>query len=102
MHISLTPQRRDELLTLSKSGDSLIINGESFNFSTLSEGETLAATDVDCSWLAGDITRLDGELHLSLILPHGSDAPEETLFPAPLTVLQGGPVTLPPHSRAGA
>jgi hypothetical protein len=37
-------------------------------------------------------------LHLALVLPHGAEAPDETLFPAPITA-QDGAVPLPPFEK---
>lgn len=100
MHITLYPVRMDETLTLSISGDSLTLNGEDLDLSTIPEGATLPRSAVEgCPWLAGDISRIDGELHLALVMPHGARAPEETRFPAPLTVTTDGPVTLPPYDE---
>ena len=95
MQITLTPQRRDDTLTLMRSGDVLTINGEAFDFAAIPEGGTLPRDAVACDWLAGDVTRSGGVLHLTLVLPHGANAPQATLFPAALTLTGGGPVTLP-------
>jgi len=97
MQITLIPQRRDDALSLSRSGDILTLNGVDFDFSALTEGAVLPREDVACDWLASDVTRTGGVLHLALILPHGANAPEQSLFPAPIIVAADGPVTLPPH-----
>lgn len=94
MHISFSPVRSDARLALSVNGDTLTINGEAFDFSGLPEGATLPQTAVTCDWLASDVERIDGEVSLTLILPHGPAAPAETLFPAPASV-SDGPVPLP-------
>lgn len=98
MNLHFTPMRRDEALTLSRSGDMLTINGEVFDFSGIPEGATLPRAAVVCEWLASDIERIGGTIHLTLILPHGANAPQETLFPQPITVTTDGPITLPAHS----
>jgi len=97
MQITLTPQRRDDRLSLSREGDVLILNGEAFDFAAIPEGGTLPRDAVACDWLASDVTRQDGVLHLTLILPHGADAPQATLFPAALTLTGDGPVVLPEY-----
>lgn len=99
MHISFTPMRHDAELALSVAGDVLTINGEVFDFSSLAEGATLPNPAVACAWLASDVERVTGALHLTLILPHGADAPEETRFPVPVEITGDGPVALPPHSN---
>jgi len=95
MHITLIPMRRDDALSLARAGDHLIVNGVAFDFSDLPDGATLPQDAVACDWLAGDVERIDGVLHLALILPVGAQAPQEARFPAPLTVSQDGPVSLP-------
>ena len=97
MKITLSPTRGDRPLTLTRSGDILTINGEVFDFSALPEGATLPRTAVSCDWLAGDVTRIDGVLHLGLTLPHGANAPKITRFPEALTITADGPITLPPY-----
>ena len=95
--ITLSPTRRDDQLTLSKSGDTLTINGEAFDFSTIPEGATLPRAAVDFEWLLSDVERTGGRLHLTLILPHGANAPVETTFPAAIDLDSDGPVFLPPY-----
>lgn len=97
MHIKFAPIRRDDRLTLSRSGDTLTLNGEAFDLSSLADGATLPANDIDSDCFAGDVVRIDGALHLSLFLPHGATAPAETRFPTAIRVTRDGPVTLPPH-----
>ncbi|MDT8856420.1 hypothetical protein RNZ50_15610 [Paracoccaceae bacterium Fryx2] len=97
MHITLTPCRHDATLTLHRAGDTLTINGEAFDLAGIPEGATLPRAAVACAWLGSDITRTGGVLHLTLILPHGADAPHATRFPAPLLLTEDGPVALPAH-----
>lgn len=97
MKISLSPVRLDKELTLSRNGDVLEINGEAFDFSGIPEGASLPPGAVSCDWLASDIERINGVLHLTLILPHGANAPQETTYPAPLEVTEDGPIELPPY-----
>ena len=98
MHIALSPARRDETLTASRDGDTLTLNGDAFDFSPLGEGETLPADAIDSAWIVGDVTRTDGVLHLTLRLPHGANAPEETRFPEPIIDPPDGEIALPMHS----
>jgi hypothetical protein len=51
-------------------------------------------------WITGDVSRVSGEICLSLLLPHGANAPEETRFPAAYSIpliIADGPVPLPPY-----
>ena len=98
MKITLSPTRRDETLTASRDGDTLTLNGETFDFGPLGEGETLPADAIDSPWITGDVTRADGALHITLRLPHGANAPEETRFPETIIDPPDGEIALPMHS----
>lgn len=78
MQITHTPQRRDDACDVSVSGDVLTVNGETYDFSPLPEGATLPRAAVDCPWLASDVERIDGEIHLTLIQPHGPQTEDAT------------------------
>lgn len=98
MHLIFSPVRKDETLTASRTGDVLTLNGASLDFGPLPEGATLPRAAIDSPWIAGDVTRVGGELTVPLILPHGADAPDATRFPAPITLTDNGPVDLPPYN----
>lgn len=96
MHISFSPIRRDEVLEVSKSsGDRIRINGELFNFNSLPDGATIPHGVVPCEWITGPVERIDGEIHLTLLLPHGPKPSAAVAFPEPITVTEDGPVTIP-------
>jgi len=95
MQITFSPMRRDDRLSLRRTGDILTINGEDFDFSGIPDGATLPREAVACEWLASDVERIGGVIHLSLVLPHGADAPEEELFPAPCAAISDGAVPVP-------
>jgi len=98
MIINLSPQRRDDTLEVTRTGDILSINGTNYDFTQLPEGATLPADAVDCPYVIGDINRTNGELELTLLLPIGPNAPYESRFPEPITAVEDGPVTLPPYT----
>ena len=99
MKIGFTPVRRDDRLELQRAGDVLILNGETFDFGPLPEGAILPAEAIDSDWFVGSVERIEGELHLTLLLPHGPHAPNATRFPAPLKVESDGPVVVPPWAE---
>ena len=94
MIINLTPQRRDDALSVSRAGDVLTINGASFDFSSLPEGATLPMGTVPCGWIVGPVTRTAGHIVLTVIVPHGY-SPHYIGQPAPIIDPPDGPVTLP-------
>lgn len=84
MKITLSPQRRDDTLEVIKSGDMLTINKTTYDFSVVPDGATLPRDAVECEWLASDVERIDGVLHLTLLMPHGAGASHAARFPNPL------------------
>ncbi len=95
MKITFHPARSDARLKLERQGDRLLVNNETYDFSAVPEGATLPQAAVTGDWLADDVTRKDGVLHLAVILPIGKDANKKSRFPAPVTLSQDGPVPLP-------
>src|SRR5690606_39576124 len=78
LHSFPTRRSSDLKLTLSRSGaSSVVVNGRSFNFSTVPNGAELPVEAIDSPWFAGPVTRVDGELRLCLILPVGANASPE-------------------------
>lgn len=99
--IKLSPINASEHLAAIVVEDTIILNGVELDFSPLGEGDVLPAAAIDSPWIASDVTRTDGVICLTICLPHGANAPRETLFPVafdvPMTVM-AGPVPLPPYN----
>lgn len=95
MHITLSPQRRDDTLTVVKQGDMLTINGVEYDFSVVPDGATLPFGATDCQWLASDVERINGVLHMTLILPLVANASGAACFPAPFVNPADGQLELP-------
>lgn len=101
MQISLSPVRMDATLTVTRTGDTLVINGQRFDFADLPEGATLPAEAIASGWIRGPVTRAGGRICLTLNMPYrpfpDPDAPEAqaVLFPVPLVLDTDGPVDLP-------
>lgn len=96
MKLILSPVRMDETLTASLAGEVLTLNGEALDLGGLGPGDVLSAETIDCRWIAGDVHRdADGVLVVPLILPHGPNAPVETVFPSDIVVEQDGEIQLP-------
>lgn len=95
MLISFSPQRRDDTLTVGKSGDVLTINSETHDLSVIPDGATAPVGSITSEWIIGPVERIDGVLHVTLILPHGPNPSQAVAFPEPITVLSDGPVPVP-------
>jgi hypothetical protein len=104
LYISFSPIRSDAILIPSLQGSVLTLNGEDLDFGPLPEGVVLPREAVNCDWLASEVTRIDGVIHLTLILPHGPipwPAPPESrvvTHPEPILVTTDGPILLPSYS----
>lgn len=94
MLITLSPQVRYDTLTMSVDGDVLTINGEDYDFSPLTEGAELPADAVDSPFVVGVVTRVSGELRVTVILPITETATPEQANPQPVSITSGG-VPLP-------
>lgn len=100
MRISFSPQRCDGVLTLEQTTtDRLRINSELFNFAPLAEGNTIPAGAIPCEWIVGSVERIDGEVCLTLVLPHGANPSAAVAFPEPITVTEDGPIAVPADSQ---
>ena len=95
MHITLSPQRRDDTLAVSKSGETLTINGVAYDLSVIPDGATLPASEVDCEYITGNVERINGVLQISLILPHGPNPSQAVAYPAPIINPPDGVLELP-------
>ncbi|OJF97562.1 hypothetical protein [Pararhizobium antarcticum] len=95
MNISFSPQRRNDALIIEKAGEVLTINGTAFDFSVIPEGATLPASAVDCEFITGNVQRIEGILHLTMILPHGPDPSADVANPADLSMPPDGVLAIP-------
>lgn len=106
MQLTLSPKRQRTQLTAVRQGDSLVLNGETFDFSDVANGEFLPASAITSTWFYDRsdtgyaVTREAGVLKIGLIVPYGAGAPTETLFPDPITASTDGPIALPAYGGA--
>jgi hypothetical protein len=104
MRIKLSPQRRDDSLSVVKTGKILTVNGEDFDFTRMVDGDTLPQTATSGIWFAGDIDQTAGELTLTLLMPLPVNYSPEQAFPVDLVDVPDGPVVFPqplPEHEAG-
>lgn len=92
---SVLPQQKVPDLKVSKRSDVLTINGQRLDFRPVAEGATLPQAAIDCHWIAGDVTRIDGQLIVPLLLPYGPDATNAVLFPQDIIDPADGNLELP-------
>ena len=95
MIIKLSPVRSDLGLVVARSADILEVNGVEFDFTRLPDGATLPAEAVDCEFVIAPVERISGGLVLTLMLPHGADASEQSRFPVDIVSPADGRVPLP-------
>ncbi len=95
MIIKLSPQRRDDTLEVVRIGNVLVLNGESFDFSSMGDGDTLPASAISSEWFVGEVEKTAAELTLTLVLPNPHNYSQEQAFPADLVNVPDGPVAFP-------
>jgi hypothetical protein len=95
MRLLLSPVNDPRTLNITKTGETLTINGESFDFSQLPEGATLPREAINCEFIISDVSRINGEIELTILLPHGANASHEARFPEPIIKTNDGQVVLP-------
>lgn len=81
MIIKQEPRRSNSSLVVNKVGDMLTINDVDYDFSVIPDGATLPNDGIDCEWVSGDIHRINGEIEITLIVPHGPSPTQEQAFP---------------------
>ena len=96
MIIHFIPVRMGDAIEYAVMGDSLIVNGERFDFSRMKNGDVLAATAIASDCFGHVVTRTDGQIELSLILPNPHNYSHEQAFPVSLFNVTDGPVPQPP------
>lgn len=89
MIIKLSPVRSDLSLAIAKSGDTLEVNAVALDFSRLPDGATLPAEAVGCEFVIAPVERINGDLVVTLMLPHAADAPQAARFPVDLYPTDG-------------
>ncbi|WP_339518992.1 hypothetical protein [Pseudomonas proteolytica] len=95
MIIKFNPVFSSDELSIKKHGDALTINGELFDFRDLPEGAELPAHAVDCKFVSGTVTRINGDLVITLFLPGAPGSPEYVRFPADIINPADGNVRIP-------
>ena len=95
MIINLYGVRNDLSLELEKRGDTLVVNGEPFDFSRIGEGDTLPADAISSEFFTREVTRIGGELIFHINLPNPVNYSPEQAFPSPVSIKANGAVNLP-------
>jgi hypothetical protein len=98
MIINLSPIFSSPEMIVSVEGDIIYIDGVEYDFSPLPEGARLPAEHIESPHFEDNsvVTRINGEIVLTLWFRHSATAPEESLFPVPIHVTEDGSVDLPP------
>ncbi|MGU5821794.1 hypothetical protein ACV1EH_21105 [Aeromonas caviae] len=98
MKIRFSPARMDEPLSGHVDGDILTLAGVAIDLSPLNEGATLPHGAISSPYIVGDVERRDGVISLTLICPHGANAPYETRFPSGDYISVEGVIPFPAYN----
>lgn len=101
MRIKLLPIFSQAQLVVSRAGEALVINGQRFDFSGVTEGATLPGNAIASSVVFGLVERAEGMLTITMLLPHNADAPEHVRSPADIVEPADGPVAIPGQPQRG-
>ena len=97
MILTFSPQLRNDTLTLAKQGDLLTINGVAVDLSPLLNGYRLPSDECRNGHeflLTAERSEV-GELGVTVLLPHGSNASEAVRFPSPINNPADGVIEVP-------
>ena len=97
MIIKYSPQLGSANLTLSKQGDTLTINSVEIDFSPLESGTKLPSEVCQgySLFLLAAQRNDGGELELTILLPHTSNASEAARHPQPIVNPSNGQIQIP-------
>ena len=92
--ITLSPQFSNASLSIKKFGDTLTINGNQYDFSSLNDGDEIPAEAISDTNIIGSITKSDGVTNVTVLMPYNDpNAPESVTHPVPLLLDKDGEVT---------
>ncbi|MCP4824949.1 MAG: hypothetical protein GY892_12670 [Shimia sp.] len=95
MQITFSPMRPEARLTLSCRGECLYVNGTAYDFSDLAEGDSHQPDGPESAVFAAPVRRCEGCVQVTLVLPHGPNASQETLFPDVQNTPTEGEIAVP-------
>lgn len=95
VNINIITSITTERASFEKRGDSLIINGEEFDFSPLLEGERLPMHAIKSDFMAGAVERHNGVLTIPIRFPVSDALASMIGIHGPIIDAQDGPLDLP-------
>lgn len=94
--IVFSPQRSDTRLNIYKNGDVLTLNGDALDFSDLPDGGEYPPEAIDNPFVIGGVSRMNGIIRLTIILPYSNPTPPEYVsFPEAVVLDYDGEIHLP-------
>ena len=93
MFIKLSPQRRDDVLEVTKAGPLLTVNGELLDVSPMGDGDTLPAKAISSEWFVGEVRKLGEDITVNLLLPLPATYTQAQAFPSDLIDVPDGTVS---------
>lgn len=95
MIINLSPSVSEDKLEIVKKGYVLEMNGESFDFSPMNDGDTLPFGAISSKWFLGNVEKENGELTIMILYPIPENYSQDQAFPKPLVDVPDGVVEFP-------
>ena len=97
MIINFVPIQVDYDITIERRGDSIVIDGEEFDFSPLPEGARLPISAISSTHFSGNVSRVNGLINMSIRLPHGPNASYDRRYIEAVINPDNGPLDLPAY-----
>lgn len=98
--INLSPQRRDDELSVIIEGSVITINGDELDLDDIPAGATYENGSELHEFLAGPVIKeKDGDVELTLLLPHGPEPEQYQAFPEPIIDPSDGVLDLPSNTH---
>lgn len=99
VNINIITSITTERASFEKRGDSLIINGDEFDFSPLLEGERIPMHAIQSDFMAGAVERHNGVLIIPIRLPVSEALASMIGIPGPILDAPDGPLDLPKEPK---
>lgn len=91
--IVLSPQFSNDVLKIRKHEDTLTINGTTYDFSSLNNGDEVPIEAIFDENIIGNITKNNGIINITVRMPYSdADAPEGIRFPQPIELIEDGEI----------
>ena len=99
MIIKFSPQIGAGQCSLSKQGETITVDGETFDFSGIAEGDYMDIDDIGCPFIVNHVRRIDGQVIVKVRFGIGQNASANQTFPEDLIDPPDGAILFPEYQE---